>query len=77
MSKRLDPDQAQPNIRSDWGPNCLQRLSVNKEINMHMLISWVKNQNFRNPELQKLQFKTCRMPIKKTNFNFKGLIVFS
>ena len=28
MSKMLDPDQAQPFIRSDWGPNCLQRLSV-------------------------------------------------
>ena len=32
MSNRLDPDQAQHNVRPDLGPNCLQRLSADDKM---------------------------------------------
>ena len=33
VSNSLDPDQARHNVRSDLGPNCLQRLSPNDKVN--------------------------------------------
>ena len=33
MSKSLDPDQDLHSVRSDLGPNCLQRLLANKKVN--------------------------------------------
>ena len=31
VANSLDPDQAQPNVGPDLGPNCLKRLSVDKK----------------------------------------------
>ena len=42
MSNSLDPDQARHSVRSDLGPNCLQRLSGDdngKELNTEQLLA--------------------------------------
>ena len=67
MSNSLDPDQARRFDGVDLSQNCLQRFSVEETS------TWVKVQNFQNPELSKLAL----YPLNIFNFKFKWSIVLS
>ena len=41
VSNSLDPDQARHFVRSDLGPNCLQRLSADGTISWFSVICWI------------------------------------
>ena len=36
---------------------------------LHVIMAWVKVQNFQNPELMKINYKTCRMSTNMDNLN--------
>ena len=61
MSNSLGPDQARHFVWPDLGPNCLQKVSAGKELNI-ALCSRYKYQNLRSWSMVHCTDSTCIYP---------------
>ena len=61
MSNSLDPDQARHFVGPDLGPNCLQKASAGKELNI-ALCTCDKYQNLRSCSIVHCTDSTCIYP---------------